>query len=774
MGGSSRKQVVGYKYKAGMHLIISLGPIDSIEKLWYGDKVAWESPGGRVMDEEIYIDAPNLFGDESAEGGIQGYVDVLGGLPSQDVNPYLAEKLNSPLVPAYRGMCSLVAKAVYWGNNRYPKALKVMASRILTRCSSQTTNYLNQWNLSTAAIQTSDSDPKPLDMNPAHIIREMLTEEWGRGLPESMIGGTFSDASTRLYDEKLGLSFLFTKETPVNEMVGEVLRHIDGVLYEDPFSGLLELKLIRDDYNISELPVANVGVTGVLDNANLTKLDRSEISELVNQVTVSYRDRKSGESSSITVQDAAAIGMIGRVVSQTNEYAGASCSEVAKTLAERDIARISRQRYSGTIELNREFYELRPGDAFILKAPLDGIEQMVCRVAKRSESEFMSGVINVSFVEDVFGAGWTTYAKVPDSGWVSPIGTPQNFRDAFAFEAPFVFASGELGRQAAIAIGDDVGYYCLAGATPQTGAHINYLMWSYNSSQPQPTNPSLSTTENFTPFTTVTSDASELDTTIYISGLDRSSSITAGTIALVRTASQFDEFVSIESFTQDSIVVKRGVIDTLPKPIPAGSAIFVVGVNYGLSTSQWAAGEVVRGYGAPTNLSGVYAGPFTFLDVEIDGRIARPYPPAAIRYNGDFIPLTIHGALTISWAHRDRVGQSDQLIGWFNSDNFGPEAGVTYTIRIYDEDGILVRTESGLTVNEYVYSDEIGDLGKSEYGIGPIFSFTGSPITPEPRLNGNLRIEMETERGGVVSLEHTDKTIIRSGWGYSWDESWGE
>ncbi len=51
------------------------------------------------------------------------------------------------------------------------------------------------------------------DMNPAHIIRECLTEPWGLGYTDSDIDDdAFMSAADALYNEGMGISLLWDRE----------------------------------------------------------------------------------------------------------------------------------------------------------------------------------------------------------------------------------------------------------------------------------------------------------------------------------------------------------------------------------------------------------------------------------------------------------------------------------------------------------------------------------------------------------------------------------
>ena len=60
------------------------------------------------------------------------------------------------------------------------------------------------------------------DMNPAHIIRECLTQPWGLGYQSADIDDTsFTAAATALHSEGMGMSILWDKEVPIEDFVCE-------------------------------------------------------------------------------------------------------------------------------------------------------------------------------------------------------------------------------------------------------------------------------------------------------------------------------------------------------------------------------------------------------------------------------------------------------------------------------------------------------------------------------------------------------------------------
>ncbi|MCR9268117.1 MAG: hypothetical protein NXI03_11150, partial [Alphaproteobacteria bacterium] len=142
-----------------------------------------EAGGDPPVGTRIRIDKPDLFGGESREGGIVGDIDVLMGALDQGQNDYLAARAGAD-VPGFRGLCSLVLRQVYLGLNPYLKPWAVRLTRVLTA-----EDGAAQWYPETAEIFAVDpeTDWGP-DMNPAHIIRECLTNRsWGLGYGDADI-----------------------------------------------------------------------------------------------------------------------------------------------------------------------------------------------------------------------------------------------------------------------------------------------------------------------------------------------------------------------------------------------------------------------------------------------------------------------------------------------------------------------------------------------------------------------------------------------------------
>ena len=133
----------------------------------------------------------------------------------------------------------------------------------------------------------------------------------------------------------------------------------------------------------------------------------------------------------------------------------------------------------------------------------------------------------------------------------------------------------------------------------------------------------------------------------------------------------------------------------------------------------------------------------------------RPYPPGNVKVNNVMWPTTILGQIVLTWAHRDRMQQTVYLVTQ-SEGNIGPEAGVSYTVRIYNENNALQKTLTGLTTTSWTYltTDEATDSG-----LG--------------RINGKLKVEIEAVRSSYTSWQKQTRNVDRAGYGLNYGKYYG-
>ncbi len=413
MGGSSKKQTVGYRYRMGLHLALCQGPVDALQEIQMGDRTAWGDADRAPLSSghgltSLSINKPTLFGGDEREGGVVGTIDVLSGHAGQGRNDYLMSRLGSS-IPAFRGVLSLVArKILFAANNPYIKPWAVRVRRF-------TAGWFDapwmEWN---AEVRTWDEDEGQeisVGMNPAHILVQCLTDpHWGMGYPQSTIGWSFWNAAWALSSEGFGLNLIWTRQQPIESFIGQVIDHIGGILYTDPEQGTFELKLLRDDYWIDSLPQL-----GPDEIVRLERFERAQWGELPNELTVVYTDWQTGGDATVTVENLAAIQLQGGVINQRRDYPGVNYGPLAARLALRDLRALGSPLARMSLTVARDTLERAPlpGDVFLLNWPRLGVDQMVVRVTGIDTGTLGAAEWRIEAMEDVFGMSNTVLSPPP-------------------------------------------------------------------------------------------------------------------------------------------------------------------------------------------------------------------------------------------------------------------------------------------------------------------------------------------------------------------------
>jgi hypothetical protein len=339
---------------------------------------------------QIYVDDPTFF---DADGGLQGFIDIYYGGLAQSPSAYLATAWGTT-VPAYRGICYAIVRGMYVGNRAIPPQI----SFTVARCP----NLLGLPDTTSVIIG---------DANPAAMAYELITDPRTLiGLPPAALDvSAFLACGDTLATEGIGLSLIVDAISTGEEIIKEILRHIDGILYVDQVTGLIAMKLARPDYVVADLP----GLT--VDVAETIKLTRSSWDETRNVIRLRYIDRALGYTERIVqVMDLANAQARGGDLSiEEIMFPGLSNRTNARTVALRALKALSHPLAQLEIKVDRTAWRLRPGDPFRLTCSHLGITDLPCRVTRVHGGDIASGQITVDAVEDAVGPAWT--------GFVAPV-----------------------------------------------------------------------------------------------------------------------------------------------------------------------------------------------------------------------------------------------------------------------------------------------------------------------------------------------------------------
>jgi len=682
---------------------------------------AWDSEGKM----RFRVEAPTLFGGEDREGGIVGDFDIYRGSLLQTGNDYLQAKIGA-LLPGYRGICYVVARQVYVGTSAYLKLI----SFVVRRCPNQLGAPAEHANIGG-------------DANPACMLYEILTDtKWGLGIATGLIDSqSFLGAALTLYQESFGLSMLVDSGAAGNDLLAEILRHVDGVIYTDPQTGLIKLRLARADYSPDDLPRYDetFGVRSC-------RLSRPSWDETKNIVKIRYVDRGANYLERIAqAQDLASVqARSGETSAEEFPFRGISNAVAAQKVAARTLKTTTYPLAAVELEISRAAWRLRPGDVFRLTWTPLGIVDMVVRVIRIATGELRDGVIKVDAVEDIFAVSWTGYTEPAASSWVDPIGSVGALLEPRLIECPYALVVGADRLALAIAGNGSpaaTGYQVFAdldggsdyaftqdvtGTTPTGvllgGAGSGEVFWTDSVLRVTP-GPGM----------------------ISLEPPSVGAFSAGGAVLLID-----DEMIAWGnvSIDPDGTYVftgcVRGVMDTVPARHAGGSRVWFISNGVGLVSntalvSDFTLRAKLRAQNALAleSLSAV-----SEISVVLNSRAQRPYAPTAVKVNGASYPVLIGGALAISWSHRNRLGS------WIYDDagaTASPEATTTYNLRLYDNNNVLRKTYSGLTGTSQTWTTEDTDSG---LGAGV--------------LNSRVRFELEAVVGALVSYQIIDFVVWRN------------
>ena len=260
------------------------------------------------------------------------------------------------------------------------------------------------------------------DSNPAHIIYECLTNtSWGACVsPLNIDYDAFLDCAEVLYDERFGISMIWTQQSTIEAFINEVLDHIEATLFVNPFTGLLTLKLIRNDYVFAELPVFTP------DNSRVTNFQRKLWGETVNEVVVSWTNPDNEEIETVIAQDDANIETQGGIVSDGRNYYGVRRKDLRRSWRIATCGRHRRRWRRATSRSTAPAGTCCPAACWCSTRRTDGIDQIVMRVGPVDYGKPGDPTVKAQLTEDVFALALATYTEPPATAWLPTAEAPSS------------------------------------------------------------------------------------------------------------------------------------------------------------------------------------------------------------------------------------------------------------------------------------------------------------------------------------------------------------
>lgn len=627
MGKEQEPITIGYKYFMGMHLAVCHAPDVELRKITAGERVAWE--GSVSTNSTIFINKPELFGGDKKEGGIQGHLDVETGLHTQGQNAYLASHQGAN-TPAYRGVFCLVLKRMYLiAMNKYPKKWAITVRRPAGK----------DWYEAKSIINGG--------ANGAHIIYEALTNaDYGLGLSPGFINNTsFISVADTLYDENLGLSLILNKQMPIEKFIQSILTHISGVLYVNKSFGTFVLKLIRKPTS-GEIAIATH--FNESNTVELNSFERPSFAEMINEVVLKYKPQGEIKDSTITVHDLASVQAQGGVVSQTVSFIGIDTKENAAIIALRELRQYSTPLAKLRLVVNREAWDINPGDIATFTWDKYGITDMVLRILSIDYGTLTRGTITLDCTEDIYTLPDSSYLSVQQTAWVDPIKNPQPLVLSGVYELPFydINTRFSVDRKQEV---DQLSAYLMVLPVNNQSISPGLDMWTSPTSIES--NYKFDVTGNYTPTAILNADlfkpitASLTETIVIASLVGFVENVQPGSYAFLNN--EIIEVVSIDMVTLE-MVIKRGLLDTVPQDHLLGDRIYFAERSRIISRTEYLANPVNNTGSSvyirhliKTDIAELAIANAPTFNTSFVGRQSKPYPPRNARINLQYHPVSL-------------------------------------------------------------------------------------------------------------------------------------
>lgn len=741
----AKKQTIGYRYFMSLLSGLCRGPVDEFVEIKAADKSAWS---GSITNNTVSsINAPNLFGGEKKEGGLQGpFALWMGGedqvLPGAVGSlPSVKASIGTGRVSDFRGVVTLWYDGLVSAMNPYIKEWSFRVRRW-----SKGWWQGNVWYPEKSLVLMEGGLVKA--MNGVHIIYECCTNpQWGRGLPVSKLDeNSFIYAANKLCGESFGICLAWYRKEDIDVFIQKICDLIGAVLYTDRETGLLVIRLVRDDYVITDLPLFTPD-SGLID---IQEDDSGSLDSSYNEVIGTGRSPIDNQDFQVRAQNLASFQAQQSVSSLDQDYRGIPTKELLSRIVLRDLRAnaVGLKRY--TVVLDRRAWRLAPGMPFRISDPKRGISNVVLRSGEIDDGNMLNGRITIKAVQDVFGLPSTSYVTPVAPGWTPPPTVAVPSPEQRLIEASYRDIYLLVGAGDAEAAPADAAYIGQLAIAPNSTSYQYELATKADGEAEY----EVRATGSFTGNAKLADDITALQTEVVLTEIQSFGADNVGEALYVG-----NELVRLDAWNEgtSTATITRGVGDTLPQDHPANARLWTIDDDLINDGRAYTSGETVFAKVLTLISSDVLPLEDAAEEtIELFGRQGRPYPPADVKVNGDSV-FTLTGQQSdpvFTWASRNRSTQGDHLVGYFEAAVVG-EVGQTYNIRIYslDDPDTPIRAVTGITDLTWTYE--------------PAMQVEDNP----PAV---VRVEIESERDGLVSWQtQSFQVVLQGGWGYAWGLNWG-
>lgn len=714
---SSEKVDQGFKYFLGVQAVFGYGLVDELldfrvdDKSVFGPTAATGSQGGfgpsgifagltpgnsqavgsvTVTDNGDYwsfvMNSPTILDDGDPTNGVSGPVKLYKGSTTQPANTYLQGVWGEVETSAFRPLCYAVLEQCYMGSSDTPPPISIVARR--------TPNQLGM---------TGGKHNIAGDANAACMCYEVMTDlMFGMKIaPTRVDKAAFIACGNTLFSEGMGLSMIIDTQMKGRDLLAEILRHVDGVIYPDPQTGLYTMKLARGDYNPDTLDV--------FDETNIApdsfEFSRVSWEDTKNTTNVQYTDRNANFAVlPVQYKDQANVAVRnGQIDSEDVDFLGFSNVVQATRAAARANKTRSAPLSRAQFNTDRRGYKLRPSSVIKVSRPDFNLNNMIMRVVDISYGTLDDPAVKVVCTEDIFSFGTFAYPPPATTGWVPPVRVPTALLYSRLVEIPYGAQGNEDRTVMALGVRNDDTAVAGFDVWSDPAGGTAYLRTSRASG----------TIAGGTLRATYPASGAMSDATGFVVENVQDEGQVVGSTLAERDAGLSlvmidNEIMAWQTRTTNGdgsiniLNVLRGVFDTLPEDHAAGSVVYFLNDNIPQTAGTAYASDIVLKAKLSTFI-GSESAPLAGLPVltlNTASRAARPNPPGKFRINNlrpHELGAGLSGQFSVSWTHRNKlaVGVVSQDAG-----DVGPEPGVSYTVEVYNNTtNVLILSRSNIAVS---------------------------------------------------------------------------
>lgn len=738
---------LGTEYYISFAMALSFGKV-GLKKIYLNDALAWQA-GTRAFfsrgDFSININKPDLFlqdNDPMPRNGFVGTANFYSGDREQGVNPWIAgqEPLNT--VPAWKDLSYIVFKRPYYGNSRRVPTPSFEVERL-------------PQNITDGDDYFIETSPNVYECNPVEIIYDVMSNrKFGVNINAEQIDEeAFKEAGRILKEEGFGLSLILENGNQFDDIRKDIEKHVSCNIFFSNLKGKWTIKLNRQDYDVNNILQLNENnITGVRN------IDTREIVDLATDLKINYTDRTSDYTErTISANSQTILRARGSIKVEEDNFLACHDRDLAAKIISREIKAYITPLISLELLCNREAFGLQIGDVTLVNYPRYKINNIVFRITEVDYGTPNDNKINVKMIQDIFSFG-EQFIDINDTTLNEQPTDSDLIFNAYNFEAPIFFGENHTIIS------------CLEDHNTRSRGFSLYIE--------EDTERLLRATSNsVTSFGILSSQIYQNDTTLYISSNDSDKNFNLQNIVEATTEQRLlgknfavltngteQEFISFRKLTvdpnNDRYIIEdvwRGGLDTIPK-FWTSSTTKIYFLDYGAINAiidNTKTDGIIKTYDIDRRFTTKEA--ITYIDnatIQFTRRFDKPLYPYLLKINNfkygtnqttvgsDLYSIIPNNEdLQLTWGNADR-SNSNLNFNYFNNPTSTNEANTIYNLRIYDDNDTLIKTENGLTSQNYTFTDE-------------------TLINPNLTYYNELRFELETERDGILSKEMYNVKIIR-------------